>query len=172
MNSQISALFLCFFGFVFLMGVFLIAMAVRIVPEYQRAVVFRLGRCIGYKGPGLVLLIPFLDRGVKIDLREQVREVKGQIVTTRDKAQLSMDFNWYYKVTDPIATVLQVSNFEIAAQDLATATSRAVIAETLRNEALVERETLSRDIHVRMSSQAKQWGVDVTRVEIRAVREV
>jgi regulator of protease activity HflC (stomatin/prohibitin superfamily) len=172
MNSQISTLFLCFFGFVFLMGVLLIAMAVRIVPEYQRAVVFRLGRCIGYKGPGLVLLIPFLDRGVKVDLREQVREVKGQIVTTRDKVQLAMDFNWYYKVTDPVANVLQVSNFEIAAQDLASATSRAVIAETLRNEALVERETISRDICKRMSSQVKQWGADVTRVEIRVVHEV
>ncbi len=104
-------------GVVILLVIFLAA-AIKIVPEYKRLVVFRLGRCIGPKGPGLTLLIPFIDRPVSVDLREQVREIPTQASITQDNAPVSIDFLWYYKVFDPVQSVLQVQNFELAAQGM------------------------------------------------------
>src|SRR3990172_10374618 len=99
-------------GLIFLLAVTLLLKAVRIVPEYRRLVVFRLGRAIGEKGPGLVLLIPFVDRAVRVDLREQVREIPHQTGITKDNAPISIDFLWYHKVVVASQTVLQVGNFE------------------------------------------------------------
>jgi regulator of protease activity HflC (stomatin/prohibitin superfamily) len=98
----------CFVGAVLVIGFIFLANAIRIVPEYQRLVVFRLGRSVGAKGPGIVLLIPVIDRAVKVDLREQVREVPHQTSITKDNAPISIDFLWYYKVLDPAESVLQV----------------------------------------------------------------
>ncbi|MDO9300530.1 MAG: SPFH domain-containing protein, partial [Anaerolineales bacterium] len=105
----------CFVGAALVIGFIFLANAIRIVPEYQRLVVFRLGRCVGAKGPGIVLLIPVVDRGVKADLREQVREIPQQTSITKDNAPISIDFLWYFKVLDPAESVLQVGNFELAA---------------------------------------------------------
>ena len=106
----------CLIGVVLVLGFVFLANAVKIVPEYQRLVVFRLGRSVGPKGPGLILLIPVIDRAVKVDLREQVREIPHQTAITKDNAGISVDFIWYYKVLDPTESVLQVGNFEVAAQ--------------------------------------------------------
>jgi regulator of protease activity HflC (stomatin/prohibitin superfamily) len=102
---------LCFVGAILVLGFIFLANAIRIVPEYQRLVVFRLGRSIGAKGPGIILLIPVVDRAVKVDLREQVREIPHQTAITKDNAGISVDFIWYYKVLDPTESVLQVGNF-------------------------------------------------------------
>src|SRR3970040_891264 len=110
-----GTLLLCLVGAVVLIVLALLVSAIRIVPEYQRLVFFRLGRCIGARGPGVVLLIPVIDRGVKVDLREQVREVPHQTSITKDNAPISIDFLWYFKVLDPAESVLQVGNFEMAA---------------------------------------------------------
>src|SRR5512146_2879752 len=99
---------LCLVGVIVLVVIVFLATAIRIVPEYQRVVVFRLGRCIGEKGPGLVLLIPFVDRPVRVDLREQVREIPAQTSITKDNAPISIDFLWYFKIFDPQQSVLQV----------------------------------------------------------------
>ena len=107
---------LCLLGGVVLVGFVFLGQAIRIVPEYQRLVVFRLGRCVGPKGPGLIFLIPVVDRAVKVDLREQVREIPHQTAITKDNAGISVDFIWYYKILDPVESVLQVGNFEAAAQ--------------------------------------------------------
>ena len=117
---------LCGVGGLFLIAFVFIANAIRIVPEYQRLVVFRLGRSVGAKGPGIIILIPVIDRAVKVDLREQVREIPHQTAITKDNAGISVDFIWYYKVLDPAESVLQVGNFEVAAQGMATTTLRAV----------------------------------------------
>src|SRR5512146_1880865 len=127
---------LCFVGGVILIGIIVIANAIRIVPEYQRLVVFRLGRCVGERGPGLVLLIPIIDRGVRVDLREQVREIPAQTSITKDNPPISIDFLWYYKVFDPVHTVLQVGNFELAAQGIATTTLRSVIGSIMLDSVL------------------------------------
>jgi regulator of protease activity HflC (stomatin/prohibitin superfamily) len=146
-----------------------LASAIRIVPEYERLVVFRLGRCVGAKGPGIVLLIPVIDRGRKADLREQVREIPHQTAITSDNAGISIDFIWYYKILDPMESVLQVGNFEAAAQGMATTTLRAVIGGIVLDEVLVEREHINNMLRARLDEVTERWGVKVTNVEIREI---
>ncbi len=154
-----------------LLGTFAIflANAVRIVPEYQRLVVFRLGRCVGDKGPGLILLIPVVDRAVKVDLREQVREIPHQTAITKDNAGISIDFIWYFKVLQPTQSVLQVGNFEMAAQGMATTTLRAVIGGISLDESLSQREHINLTLRTKLDEVTERWGVKVTNVEIREI---
>jgi regulator of protease activity HflC (stomatin/prohibitin superfamily) len=159
----------CLAGAVILIALAFIASAIRVVPEYRRLVVFRLGRCVGAKGPGLVLLIPVLDRAVAVDLREQVREIPHQTSITKDNASISVDFLWYYKVLDPTESVLQVGNFEAAAQGMATTTLRAVIGGILLDDVLSEREHINNLLRTRLDEVTERWGVKVTNVEIREI---
>jgi regulator of protease activity HflC (stomatin/prohibitin superfamily) len=159
----------CLFGAVILALVVFLATAIKIVPEYQRVVVFRLGRCIGARGPGLVLLIPFVDRAVRVDLREQVREIPAQTSITKDNAPISIDFLWYYKIFDPVQSVLQVGNFELAAQGIATTTLRSVIGGILLDGVLSEREQINAALRTRLDEVTERWGVKVTNVEIREI---
>ncbi len=168
MSSELILL-LCGIGIVGF-GVFVfLSNAIRIVPEYQRLVVFRLGRCVGTRGPGLILLIPVVDRAVRVDLREQVREIPHQTAITKDNAGISVDFIWYYKVLDPAESVLQVGNFEIAAQGMATTTLRAVIGGIPLDDALSEREHINTMLRTRLDEVTERWGVKVTNVEIREI---
>ena len=159
----------CLIGAVVLIGIVILASAIRIVPEYQRLVVFRLGRCIGSKGPGIVILIPVLDRAVRADLREQVREIPHQVCITKDNASISVDFIWYYKVLEPTQSVLQVGNFEAAAQGMATTTLRAVVGGIQLDEVLSEREHINTMLRTRLDEVTERWGVKVTNVEIREI---
>jgi regulator of protease activity HflC (stomatin/prohibitin superfamily) len=160
---------LCLIGGVLILGLVFLANAIRIVPEYQRLVVFRLGRCVGTKGPGIVLLIPVIDRAVRVDLREQVREIPHQTSITKDNAPISIDFLWYYKVLDPTESVLQVGNFEQAAQGMATTTLRAVIGGIPLDDVLSEREHINTMLRTRLDEVTERWGVKVTNVEIREI---
>lgn len=160
---------LCLIGALLLVGFVFFANAIRIVPEYQRLVVFRLGRCVGTRGPGIVLLIPVIDRAVKVDLREQVREIPHQTSITKDNAPISIDFLWYYKVLDPAESVLQVGNFEMAAQGMATTTLRAVIGGIPLDDVLSEREHINTMLRTRLDEVTERWGVKVTNVEIREI---
>jgi regulator of protease activity HflC (stomatin/prohibitin superfamily) len=159
----------CLIGAIIIMGILLLASAIRIVPEYERLVVFRLGRCIGAKGPGIVLLLPVIDKGRKVDLREQVREIPHQTAITSDNAGISIDFIWYYKILDPMESVLQVGNFEAAAQGMATTTLRAVIGGIQLDGVLVEREHINNMLRNRLDEVTERWGVKVTNVEIREI---
>ncbi len=159
----------CLIGAVVVLGFLFLWTAIKIVPEYQRLVVFRLGRCIGAKGPGLVLLIPFVDRAVRVDLREQVREIPVQTSITSDNAPIAIDFLWYYKVIDPIQSVLQVGDFELAAQGIATTTLRSVIGGILLDGVLSERERINTALRQRLDEVTERWGVKVTNVEIREI---
>jgi len=160
---------LCLVGAVLVVGFVFLANAIRIVPEYQRLVVFRLGRCVGPKGPGLIILIPVVDRAVRVDLREQVREIPHQSAITKDNAGISVDFIWYYKVLDPTESVLQVGNFEAAAQGMATTTLRAVIGAIILDDVLSEREHINSMLRTRLDEVTERWGVKVTNVEIREI---
>ena len=163
-----SSLF-CLVGGLLIIGLIFLANAIRIVPEYQRLVVFRLGRCVGARGPGIVLLVPVIDRGVKVDLREQVREVPHQTSITKDNAPISIDFLWYYKVLDPAESVLQVGNFESAAAGIAATTLRAVIGGIPLDDVLSEREHINNMLRTRLDEVTERWGVKVTNVEIREI---
>jgi regulator of protease activity HflC (stomatin/prohibitin superfamily) len=160
---------LCLVGALVLIAFVVIANAIRIVPEYQRLIVFRLGRCIGAKGPGLILLFPVVDRAVRVDLREQVREIPHQTAITKDNASISVDFIWYYKILDAVESVLQVQNFEAAAQGMATTTLRAVIGGIPLDDALSEREHINSMLRTRLDEVTERWGVKVTNVEIREI---
>jgi regulator of protease activity HflC (stomatin/prohibitin superfamily) len=167
MNAGVVGL--CLVGLVVLGALALLASAVRIVSEYQRLVVFRLGRCIGNRGPGIVFLIPVVDRAVKVDLREQVREIPHQTSITKDNAPISIDFLWYYKVLDPMESVLKVGNFDAAAQGMATTTLRAVIGGMMLDDVLSEREHINNVLRTRLDEVTERWGVKVTNVEIREI---
>ena len=160
---------LCGIGGLLLVGFIFLAQAIRIVPEYQRLVVFRLRRSIGPKGPGIIFLIPIVDRAVRVDLREQVREIPHQTAITKDNAGISVDFIWYYKVLDPTESVLAVGNFEIAAQGMATTTLRAVVGGIPLDDALSEREHINTMLRTRLDEVTERWGVKVTNVEIREI---
>jgi regulator of protease activity HflC (stomatin/prohibitin superfamily) len=164
-----TTIVLCLVGGAIVLAIILLASAIRVVPEYVRLVVFRLGRCIGSKGPGIVLLIPIVDRGVSVDLREQVREIPHQTSITKDNAPISIDFLWYYKVLNPMESVLQVGNFEAAAQGMATTTLRAVIGGIMLDEVLSEREHINNMLRTRLDEVTERWGVKVTNVEIREI---
>jgi len=160
----------CLIGFVVILLLVFLANAIRIVPEYQRLVVFRLGRVLDQpKGPGLILLIPVLDRAIRVDLREQVREIPHQTAITKDNAGIQVDFIWYYKVVDPAESVLKVGNFELAAQGMATTTLRAVIGGIPLDDVLSQREHINITLRTKLDEVTERWGVKVTNVEIREI---
>jgi regulator of protease activity HflC (stomatin/prohibitin superfamily) len=142
---------------------------VKIVREYQRLVVFRLGRSIGAKGPGIVYLIPIVDRGVWGDLRELFLEIPAQTCITKDNAPISIDFLIYYKVIDPALSIIQVGNFAGAAQGIAMTTLRAVIGDISLDDVLAKREEINRLMQAKLDEVTERWGVKVTTVEIREI---
>ena len=152
----------------FALLVFLSTM-IRVVREYERLVVFRLGRCIGTKGPGLILLIPFIDKAVKVDQREQFMEIPHQVCITRDNAPIGVDFLIYWKVVNPEFSVLQVGEFARASVGIATTTLRAVIGDIDLDDVLAQREHINQVLRVKLDEVTERWGVKVTAVEIREI---
>ncbi len=167
--DSLNTLVLCLVGVVVLLVLVFLVNAIKVVPEYQRLVVFRLGRCIGDKGPGLIILIPFIDRSVRVDLREQVRDIPHQVSITKDNAPISIDFLWYFKVLQPTDSVVQVGNFEMAAQGMASTTLRSVIGGIMLDSVLSEREHINNLLRTRLDEVTERWGVKVTNVEIREI---
>jgi regulator of protease activity HflC (stomatin/prohibitin superfamily) len=149
-------------------GVFAWA-SVRVVSEYQRLVVFRLGRVMGIKGPGLVMLLPFVDRPVRVDLREQFIQVPHQTCITRDNAPVNVDFLIYMYVVDAISSVVQVQNYVGAAQGIATTTLRAVVGDISLDDVLAKREEINTLLRSKLDEVTERWGVKVTSVEIREI---
>jgi regulator of protease activity HflC (stomatin/prohibitin superfamily) len=143
--------------------------AIKIVPEYQRLVVFRLGKLRSTRGPGLVILIPFIERGIKVDLREFYLEIPRQDSITKDNASISIDFILYYKVIDPASSVVQVSNFAGAATNIAATTLRAVVGDILLDDVLAKRDEINSLLRVKLDEVTERWGVKVTNVEIREI---
>jgi regulator of protease activity HflC (stomatin/prohibitin superfamily) len=161
---------LCLVGAVLVLGFIFLVNAIRIVPEYQRLVVFRLGRVLpAPRGPGIVLLIPIIDRPWKVDLREQIREVPHQVSITKDNAPISIDFLWYFKVIEPTASVVAVGNFELSAAGMATTTLRSVIGGIALDEVLSQRENINTTLRTKLDEVTERWGVKVTNVEIREI---
>jgi regulator of protease activity HflC (stomatin/prohibitin superfamily) len=144
-------------------------LAIKIVPEYQRLVVFRLGRCIGEKGPGFIFLIPVVDRPVWVDLREQYLEIPHQTCITKDNASISIDFLTYWKVVNAVDSVIQVSNFAGASQGIATTSLRAVIGDIILDDVLARREHINEVLREKLDEVTERWGVKVTAVEIREI---
>jgi regulator of protease activity HflC (stomatin/prohibitin superfamily) len=143
--------------------------AVKILREYERAVVFTLGRFTGVKGPGLFLLIPFVQQMVRVDLRTRVDDVPPQDVISHDNVSVSVNAVIYYKIVDPERAIIQVANFNQATSQLAQTTLRSVLGKHDLDEMLAERDKLNRDIQEILDRQTEGWGIKVTNVEIKDI---
>jgi len=146
-----------------------LASAIRIVPEFKRLVILRLGRFVGMKGPGLVFRIPIIDQLLWVDLRENYFDVPHQTCITKDNAPTDIDFIVYYKVVDPRASVLNVSDFKGAALGISTTTLRAVIGEMMLDEVLAKRDEINHVLRSKLDEVTERWGVKITNVEIREI---
>ncbi|MGI8709300.1 MAG: SPFH domain-containing protein [Actinomycetota bacterium] len=147
----------------------LIAMAIKIVREYERLVVFRLGRVLAIKGPGIVFLIPLVDRAVSVDLRELYLEIPHQSAITEDNATISIDFIIFYKVVDAVMSVVEVQFFAGAAQNIAATTLRSVVGDMSLDDVLAKREKMNETLRVKLDEVTERWGVKITNVEIREI---
>lgn len=165
--SELTTL-VAIFVFLLIIGIFL-AMAIKIVREYERIVVFRFGRVLAEKGPGLVIIIPFIDQPKKVDLRERYIQVPHQTCITKDNAPVDVDFIVYYKVFNAADSVIQVQNFEGAAMGIATTTLRAVIGDIILDEVLAKREDINSVLRTKLDEVTSRWGVKVANVEIREI---
>ncbi|MEA2621874.1 MAG: hypothetical protein QOH61_784 [Chloroflexota bacterium] len=146
-------------------------LTIRVVNEYDRLVVFRLGKTSNdlVKGPGLVVLIPIVDRPVRIDLREQFIEVPSQTTITRDNAPINIDFLIYWRIIDPLKSIVNVAYFAGALQGIATTTLRAVIGDILLDDVLSKRDQINEVLRAKLDEQTERWGGKITTVEIREI---
>ncbi len=143
--------------------------AIRILREYERGVIFRLGKLIGAKGPGLILLIPIVDRMVKMDLRVVTIDVAKQEVMTRDNVPATVDAVIYFRIVDPIAAVVKVENFYKATSLIAQTTLRSVLGQAPLDDLLAQRDVINQKLQEIIDRQTEPWGVKVTAVEVKDV---
>jgi regulator of protease activity HflC (stomatin/prohibitin superfamily) len=153
---------------IFLLVVFLMA-AIKILREYERGVVFTLGRFTGVKGPGLIVLIPFVQQMVRIELRTIVLDVPTQDVISRDNVSVKVNAVIYFRVVDPHLAVIQVENYMQATSELAQTTLRSVLGKHELDEMLSERDKLNADLQEILDNQTDAWGIKVANVEIKHV---
>ncbi len=158
-------------AFVVVVLLVIVYLSIRVVQQYQKMVVFRLGRTNEsmVRDPGLRFLIPVIDRGVKVDIREQFIEVPSQTTITKDNAPINVDFLIYWRIADPLKSVVNVANFAGALQGVATTTLRAVIGDILLDEVLSKREQINEVLRVKLDEVTERWGGKVTTVEIREI---
>jgi regulator of protease activity HflC (stomatin/prohibitin superfamily) len=143
--------------------------AIKILREYERGVIFRLGRLIDTKGPGLILLIPFIDRMIRIDLRTVTLNIPPQEVITRDNVPTSVNAVCYFRVVDPNRAITDVENYLIATSQISQTSLRAVLGKAELDEILAERERLNESLQKIIDEQTEPWGIKVTTVEIKDV---
>lgn len=155
--------------FLIFLGIILLSSMIRILNEYERGVVFRLGRFIGVKGPGLVILIPIIDRLVKVDTRVITLDVPPQDVITRDNVSIKVNAVVYFRVIEPAKAVLEVEDYLYATSQLSQTTLRSVLGEVELDEILAEREKLNMKLQEIIDRQTDPWGIKVMAVEIKHV---
>ena len=153
--------------FILLAVIVLIAAAIRIVPEYERGVVFRLGRVIGAKGPGLFLLIPFVDRMVKVDLRTITLDVPSQEAITSDNVTVKVNAVVYFRVLDPVDAIIQVEDYRRATWQIAQTSLRNVIGQSKLDQLLQDREQINARLQLIIDEATEPWGIKVSIVEVK-----
>ena len=149
--------------------VLVIVRHVHIVPEYQRLVVLALGRYAGTRGPGIVIIIPILERAIRVDMREKFLDIPAQTAITQDNAPISIDFLVYYRVVDPKSSVISVDHVVHASTNIATTTLRAVIGDISLDDVLSKREQINDTLRVKLDEVTERWGLKITSVEIREI---
>lgn len=158
-------------GSIFIIALIIfLASAVKIMNEYERAVVFRLGRAMPTpKGPGLIILIPMIDKMVRVDLRTVTFDVPPQDIITRDNVTLKVNAVIYFRVTDPLKSVVAIENYLFATSQLAQTTLRSVLGQVELDELLSSRETLNQKLQAILDQQTEPWGIKVTHVEVKQI---
>jgi len=154
--------------FVFVLLVFLVS-AIRILREYERAVIFRLGRAIGVKGPGLIILIPFVDRMVKVSLRTIAHDVPPQDVISRDNVSVKVNAVVYFRALDPMKAIVEVEDYLYATSQLAQTTLRSVCGQAELDELLSDREKINSQLQEILDRHTDPWGVKVSTVELKHI---
>ncbi len=154
---------------VFILGAIILPQMIRVLREYERGVIFRLGKLLGAKGPGLIILIPVIDRMVKMDLRVVTIDVPKQEIMTRDNVPATVDAVLYFRVVDPIAGVVKVENFWKATSLIAQTTLRSVLGQAELDELLSHREKINLQLQEIIDRQTDPWGIKVTSVEVKDV---
>lgn len=165
------------FGLSIPSGILLIAIAIgwflvqaiRILKEYERGVIFRLGRIIGAKGPGLIILIPVIDKMVRVDLRTVTMDVQPQDIITKDNVTMKVNAVVFFRVVEPIRSTIEVEDYFIATSQLAQTTLRSVLGQVDLDTVLSERERLNKNLQEILDAQTDPWGVKVSHVEIKGV---
>jgi len=152
-----------------ILAIIILPQAIRILREYERGVIFRLGKLLGAKGPGLIFLIPIVDRMVRMDLRVVTIDVPRQEVMTRDNVPVSVDAVLYFRVVDPEAAVVKVENFLKASSLIAQTTLRSVLGQAELDELLAHREKINMTLQEIIDRQTDPWGIKVTAVEVKDV---
>jgi regulator of protease activity HflC (stomatin/prohibitin superfamily) len=162
----VVAILLGILGFVLLL---IVLSAIRIAREYERGVIFRLGRLIGQKGPGLFLLIPFVDRMVKVDLRIVTMSVPPQEVITRDNVPVKVNAVVYFRVMEPTAAIVEVEDFIVATSQIAQTTLRSTLGQADLDHLLAERDKINQQLQRIIDEQTAPWGIKVSTVEVKDV---
>lgn len=142
----------------------------RIIPEYERLVILQLGRYGGTRGPGVVIVVPFLEQAVRIDTRERFLDIPAQTAITQDNAPIDIDFLIYYRVTDPKKAVLEISDVVSASLNMATTILRAVIGDISLDSVLSQREQINNTLRTKLDEITERWGLKITNVEIREIK--
>ncbi len=143
--------------------------AIRILPEYERGVIFRLGRAIGVKGPGLILLIPLVDRMRRVGLRTIVLDIPPQDVITRDNVSMKVNAVNYFRVIDPMKAIVEVEDYLYATSQLAQTTLRAVLGQVELDNVLSDREVINQQLQEILDQHTDPWGIKVSQVELKDV---
>jgi regulator of protease activity HflC (stomatin/prohibitin superfamily) len=149
--------------------IFILASAIRILREYERGVVFRLGRLVGAKGPGLIILIPIVDRMVRVDLRTIAHDVPPQDVITKDNVSLKVNAVVYFRVMDPNNAVVEVEDYYFATSQLAQTTLRSILGQSELDDILVHREKINQSLQTILDQATDPWGIKVSMVEVKHV---
>ena len=152
-----------------LFGFYVLLQIIRIVPEYERLVILALGRYGGTRGPGIVIVLPLLERAIKVDMRERFLDIPSQTAITQDNAPIAIDFLVYYRVMDPKSSVLEVESVVPASVQIATTTLRAVIGDISLDDVLSKREQINDTLRVKLDEVTERWGLKITSVEIREI---
>ncbi len=156
-------------GAIIVILLIILASAIRVLREYERGVIFRLGRLIGAKGPGLILLIPIVDRMVKVSLRTVVMDVPPQDVITRDNVSVQVNAVVYFRVMDPEKAVVAVENYLFATSQLSQTTLRSIVGQVEMDELLAQRDKINKDLQQIIDKHSDPWGIKVSLVEIKHI---
>src|SRR5277367_6048613 len=154
---------------ILVVGLFILSSAIKVLREYERGVIFRLGKLQGAKGPGIILLIPMIDKMVKMDLRVVTIDVPKQEIMTRDNVPATVDAVIYFRVVDPNAAVVKVENFWKATSLIAQTTLRSVLGQSALDELLAQRDVINQKLQEIIDRQTEPWGIKVTSVEVKDV---